>query len=200
MCIYDTIRYACTGEEISLVQRCPMYDASQYILCIPHIRFCMFRTSVCRLCAIAGLEQSAVMVMGAADWGGRQVWEAVGAMPPSSPGERRPSSVAIRPAAPVREVVAPSPMMRGRAAILQQHLETVNLRENGTSNASIPSSAALDTEFPLRAQTWHPEHGDGDGLTQALGTAVPLSREVSTSDGSASPTAAESWSSKSQTH
>lgn len=81
MCIYDSTRYACTGEEISLVLRCPMYDAygpvhqyqhnHQYyqhqhqqdpIPCIPHIRFSLFRTSVCQLCALAGLEAGAVMV------------------------------------------------------------------------------------------------------------------------------------------
>ncbi|KAK3109988.1 hypothetical protein LTR53_016186, partial [Teratosphaeriaceae sp. CCFEE 6253] len=55
MCIYDTTRYACTGEEISLVQACPMYREG----CIPHIRQILYRTAVCRLCALAGLEDGA---------------------------------------------------------------------------------------------------------------------------------------------
>jgi len=59
MCIYDTHRYLCTGEEISLVQRCPWPTQ-----CIPHIRLVLYRTAVCRLCAVAGLEAGAFITYG----------------------------------------------------------------------------------------------------------------------------------------
>lgn len=59
MCIYDTTRYACTGEEIALVQRCSFPEE-----CIPHIRQVLYRTSVCHLCAVAGLEEGAEIVVG----------------------------------------------------------------------------------------------------------------------------------------
>ncbi|KAK1066636.1 hypothetical protein LTR74_007006 [Friedmanniomyces endolithicus] len=60
MCIYDATHYACTAEDMILVQQCPCLPH-----CLPHIRQTLFRTTVCRLCAIAGLEEGARIVSAA---------------------------------------------------------------------------------------------------------------------------------------
>ncbi len=60
MCIYDATHYACTAEDMVLVQQCPCLPH-----CLPHIRQTLFRTAVCRLCAIAGLEEGARIVSAA---------------------------------------------------------------------------------------------------------------------------------------
>ncbi|KAK1823720.1 hypothetical protein LTR12_001906 [Friedmanniomyces endolithicus] len=60
MCIYDATHYACTAEDMILVQQCPCLPH-----CLPHVRQTLFRTAVCRLCAIAGLEEGARIVSAA---------------------------------------------------------------------------------------------------------------------------------------
>ncbi|KAK0247257.1 hypothetical protein LTR91_025152 [Friedmanniomyces endolithicus] len=60
MCIYDATHYACTAEDMVLVQQCPCLPD-----CLPHIRLTLFRTAVCHLCAIAGLEEGARIVSAA---------------------------------------------------------------------------------------------------------------------------------------
>lgn len=59
MCVYDATHHACTAELLHLVQRCPFYPE-----CLPHVRQILYRTSVCHLCAVAGLEPGAVMMDG----------------------------------------------------------------------------------------------------------------------------------------
>ncbi|TKA80422.1 hypothetical protein B0A55_03391 [Friedmanniomyces simplex] len=74
MCIYDATHYACTAEDITLVQQCPCLPH-----CLPHIRQTLFRTAVCRLCAIAGLEDGArIVTAGAMRRSGGECYSAAG--------------------------------------------------------------------------------------------------------------------------
>ena len=68
MCLYDLSRFACTGETIQLLQRCPLWRPATTVeipLCIPHIRNVLVRPGCCHVCAATGLEAGAVEIPGA---------------------------------------------------------------------------------------------------------------------------------------
>lgn len=48
MCLFDVVRFICTGEQSTLVETCPLAGN-----CVAHVRHVLHSTAVCDLCAAA---------------------------------------------------------------------------------------------------------------------------------------------------